>query len=361
MLIAGRIGCANAALALILAGAAAAAPPAQLRLVGQTAVAATGVPKRFVIDAQVKPGDAAFQSTVEGWIASLDPEDGPAAELEGSCVEDHCALSADVDEGKLAITGDFPGAGAPGPGRLVLRDGDKTTAQGTVSFTSASGVIPGLGELAAPGSVDADQLIELLVWNGTGSDFGFSDRRGDPVSSFQRDALKDWQAEKGRKGGGLILVADLAELKAGMEAARRAAGWTQIGEPAQGWSAGYPAALLPKATRVGAERRFESADGKARLVIAIEPPLSDEAFRKVWDDIKEERPGRDSSGYARVNDEFQISWKEKGVSTLTLYRNLDGGLARLILSYPEDAESFRQMPAILVHHLRLEEGFKAAK
>ncbi len=327
-----------------------------LRVIGQSSAGAP-IPGRFVIDARLKPGDAPFQSTVEGWFAALPPDTG-TGEIEGSCVESRCALSVDLDDGKLGLTGDLGGPATPGPGRASLKaEDDKTPHQGAVTYALVSGPIPDLGELAPPDAVTAQEMEELLMWNG--SQGGFSNVDKDWPDSFERGLLADWQAGAGRPATGLILVADLKEMRAGAMAAKAKADWKVLGDPALGWSGGYPASLLTKASQAQGERRFESADGKAKLVLAVDPPLTSEAFDAFWEKVKARAEAGEGQGYTRVNSDFEISWREKDVVVTAVAHSREGGLARLEFSYPADQdETWAPYKTILPRSLRVTDALK---
>lgn len=345
--------------AIVLAGALALAGLARaedagrpLRVIGEAPGAADPAPKRFVIDAEIKAGDAAFQSTVHGWFAALG-ENPTSGEVEGSCVEARCALSVDLDEGKLAITGDLAGPGAPGGGQFVLKsdeDDAKAKSQGPVSFTAIRGPIDSVGELAAPDAVSGREFGELLLWSGNGGGFSNAD---DPwPDDTQREALASWQGSNQRPVTGLITVADLQALRASAQAAKAKAGWTPLGGRAQGWSAGYPAALLPKAGPPGAERRFESADGKAVLVVTVGPALADAAMDALMDEIK----GHEGVNYSRVNDDLEYDYEEKGVVTSGAYHGQEHGSVKLVFSYPSAAaDTYAEYKTILPKSLRVED------
>ena len=327
-----------------------------LRVIGESAAGAPA-PRQFVIDARLKPGDAPFQSTVSGWFAALSPDTG-SGEIEGSCVESRCALSVDIDAGKLALTGDLAGSGPPGAGRITLKGEDDKTVQGEVRFRPVSGPIEGLGELAAPDAVSATELSDLLLWND--SQGGFSNVDKDWPDSFERGVLAEWQGSNERPATGLILTADLQALRAAAAGAKAKAEWKPLGDPALGWSAGYPAALLPKASQAAAERRFESADGKVRLVVAVEPGQSGEDFDAFWEKTKARAEAGEGQGYTRVNSDFEISWQEKGTTVTAAAHNREGGLARLEFSYPADQEdTWGPYKAILPHSLRVTDELKA--
>ncbi|HWA62744.1 MAG TPA: hypothetical protein VG939_15290 [Caulobacteraceae bacterium] len=326
------IGC---ALALLAGLALADEAPKPLRLIGEAASAKDPAPHRFVIDARLKPGDGEFQSTIEGWFAGLD---APASgSIEGSCVEKRCALSVSLDSGKYALTGDLAGAAGPVAARFSLKDDDdKVLSQGPATLRPLAGPVAGLGALAEPDAIDAAEMDDLLLWAHQTVGFG-GGTPGDPVGDFQRQALAEWQGSKGRPATGLIFASDLAELRAEAAQARKAAGWTAIGEPGHGWSAAYPAALLPKTTRSGAERRFASPDGKAALVMAIDAPMTDEAFDDFVHRTTEDKDGRNGVNYTRVNSDLEMRYAEGGVVTVAAYHNRPGGLARLMFTYPEAA------------------------
>lgn len=342
---------ATGALAL-WAGVAGAQSASGLRLIGDAQGLPEGAPRRFVLDLQIAPGDAPFKREVSGWLAALPPDVG-SGEVSGSCVEDACAVSADLDDGKFSFTGPLT---APGPvaGKARYGDGDTT---GQASLRRLSGPIPELGELAALDAITAADLRDLLMWNGAAT--GFSNAEGEgPPGDFERGGLAVWQGSHERPPTGLILTADLQALRDGAKAEKARGGWTTLGDPARGWSAGYPALLLPQASRSGAEQRFASADGKAVLVIAIEAPRSDEAFDALVEEETASRPEREDVGYTRVNSDMEISYTQKGVRTLTAYHARRGGFARVTFTHPADDERWSLYDDILIRSLKVTEALK---
>jgi hypothetical protein len=344
--------------AAALIGAAQAEPaPRPLRVLGEVAAPPEGMPARFVIDGVVTPGDAAFQSEVRGWWAALAPGEG-ADEIEGSCVEARCALAGDAGYGKLAISADLAGPGAPGGGRAVLSDDDGHKGEAQVRFTPISGPIAGLGQLAAPGAVRASELSDLLMWNGSAT--AFSNDDDEEVDWVQRRALAEWQGQHDRQPTGLIVQEDLAALRQATQVAKAKAGWTALGDPAHGWSAGYPAALLLAAARSGSEQRFTNADRTAVLVVAIEPPLDGAAWDALVDQQTADRPGVENRSYTRVNDEMELKYEEKGRVVVAAFHNRPGGLARLEFSYPlEQREAWGLYDVVLPRSLRAGPDLKA--
>lgn len=332
------------AMALVFAGVSAHAdddPGKPLRLIGQTPPikgpdGAPGAARRFVIDARVKPGDGEFQSTLEGWFAGLD-DDPPVGEISGSCVEKRCAFTVSVPDGKMAFTGDLLDAAAgPVVAHFTVKDDeDKVTGQGAVTLRPVAEPIAGFGVLAAPDAIDAASLDDLLVWGHQNATSG--DHPGEPVGESQRTTLADWQKAKNRAGTGLIFEADLTQLRAEAAEARKAAAWTMLGDAAHGWTAGYPAALLTRASHAGAEQRYASTDGKAVLIVAIDPPMSGEAFDALVEKETADNPARTSVGYNRMNNEMDVRYEEKGVVHVMAWHNRDGGLARLSFTYPAAA------------------------
>lgn len=328
--------------------------PRPLRVIGEAVSPVEGAPARFVIDAVITPGDAAFQGDVKGWFAAL-PPDGDSDEIEGACVEARCALSADGANGKLAISADLAGPGAPGAGKLAFTDNDDKTHETALRFTAINGPVPGLGTLAPPGAIGAHELTDLLTWAGYPT--GFSNSDDEEVDWLQRGALAEWQSGHERPGGGLILVEDLALLRAEAASAKQTAGWRELG--GAGWTGGYPAALLPKASGAAPEQRFTSADGAAVLVIAIDPPIGDEAWDAFVDKATEDRDGVESRSYTRVNDEMEITYEEKGRVVVGAFHRRDGGFARLEFSFPADQrETYDRYVSILQRSLKVGEDLK---
>ena len=352
--------------ALLVAASAAAAddPGKPLRLIGEAPSAADPVPKHFIIDAVVTKGDDPFQSKIEGWFASYSTDpDAPATasgELEGTCVQSHCALTASLEDGKLGLTGDLLGAPGKVDGKFVLAQdgGDASKSEGQVSFTAFIDTVPGMGQLAKPNSITSRPLNELLLWNSSQPAFGFEE--DEPIGNSERENLATWQIQNHRPGNGLVLVGDIELLKTQTETQRKAAGWTVFGDAKKGWTAGYPAALLPTASVVGAEHRFASADGKATLVIAIDAPISGDDFDALVEKLTADTPGHDHEGYTRVNSDMEISFVQGGQVHSSIYHRRDGGLARLIFTYPEGAETYANIDAIVGRSLHVTDDLKAA-
>jgi hypothetical protein len=338
-----------------LAGTASAAEQGQaLRLIGEAPAATGFAPKRFFIDAVVTPGDEPFKSEVTGWLAALPPEVG-SGEVTGSCVEKVCALSADLSEGKLALTGDLISP-TPGPGKFQF--GEDGTEKGEVRFTVAGMMAPDVGELAPADAITAAELADALAWNGFEGGFNNTDRSGAPTD-FEREALANWQNSAGRPMTGLILVADLKTLRDSARDAKAKAGWTALGDAGHGWSGGYPATLLPVATRDGIEQRYASADGKAVLVIAIEPGRTSEAFDALVEQETADRAGVEDRGYTRVNGDMEMAYTEKGVRRAVAYHSREGGFARVVFTYPAGSEIYQPFETLLTRSLRVTDDLKA--
>lgn len=346
-------------LALLGACGAMAEPPARtLRLVGAAPGAHDSVPTAFVIDARVKPGEGEFQSSIEGWYAAI-VEPAAKGEVSGSCVEKHCALTVDLEGSKLALTGDFGDAAGPVPARFVLKgDQDKPVQNGAATISPLTGPVPGLGAMAAPDAIDGPGFEDLMMW--AHESVGSGSANSDPVpDGFARDSLASWQQAKGRLATGLIFAADLDQLRGERAAAAKSAGWTILGDPAHGWSAGYPAAVLPKAASAGAEQRFDSADGKARLVVAIDPPLTSDAFDAFVETTTADRASRSHNNYTRVNDDMEIRFEEGGVVTVAAYHKRERGLARLVLTYPaKQGDTFEPYEVILQRQFKVGDDLK---
>jgi hypothetical protein len=315
--------------AALLAGAASADDgDRKLRLIGKGSAPA---PASFVIDATISKGYEPLQSSVSGWLAAL-PPDSASGEVSGSCVEDRCVLTVDLDDGTLTLTGDFAKAGGTTyQGRALKADSsDETTkAESTATYTAVGDDIPGLGRLAPDGAVSEHELASLVVW--TGGSYGFNYPDVGPPGDMEREALGLWQAQGDRPGRGLILVDQLAALRAEAAAAKAKAKWTAV--TGKGWSGGYPAALLSP----DGPNRFTSADGKLSLTYAVDPPVDDDGWDAVVEKGHEEQDGRDVQGYTRVNDDFEVTTVEGGVRTFTVYHRRRGAVVRAALVYPSDA------------------------
>jgi len=358
-MISARVAAIGLTLSLCVATASAQAPATKtLRLLGQAPTASDPATKTFIIDAQVTPGDSDYQTTIDGWFASY-AEPAMSGEVSGNCVQTKCVLSAEIENGKFVLTGDFGDAAGPVTAHFVVKDGDdKTVQEGVAIVAPLAQPIPGLGQLAAPDAINEIQLDDLLVWNDQNVSAG-SPPSDEPPSSSQREALAAWQEQKGRLATGLIFTTDLTELRADADAARKKAGWTPLGDAAHGWSAGYPAAVLPKASRAGAEQHFASADGKATLVVAVDPPMTSDAFDSFVDKVSADRDGRSDVNTVRVNGDLEMSYVERGVATTAAYHNRDGGLARLVFTYPvKTKDLYEPFETILQHSLTVTDDLK---
>jgi hypothetical protein len=330
-----------------------------LRLAARIPGAQDPLPKLFVIDARIKPGDGEFQSTIEGWFAAV-VEPAASGEVSGTCVEKHCALTVTLDNAKLAITGDFAAPVGPGPIHFILKDEDGKAVQSGDGMLAPlpADPVPGLGAMAAPDAIDEADLDDLLMWSHQTVSSGSAPIDPFP-SSYQHEAVASWQREKGRLATGLIFAGDLAQLRADRSAAEHAARWTSLGDAARGWTGGYPAALLPMASQTGAERRFASADGKAVLTVAIDPPMGSEAFDAFVEKVSADRDGRNHVNTTRVNGDLEMRFDEGGVVTVAAYHNREGGLARLVLTYPTSRDAaFSPFEVILQRQFKVGDDLK---
>ncbi len=345
---------------LALSGFAAQAEPAghSLRLLGAAPSAHDPAPARFVLDLLIKPGDGEFQSAVEGWFAAIIAPAG-SGDVSGSCVEKHCALTVQLDSGKLALTGDILDPAGEVPVRFVVKDDqDKSIQTGTASLSVLTGAVPTLGVLAAPDAINGDDLDDLLMWGQQTVASGSPPGEG-PPAGYQRESVGAWQARKERLATGLIFEADLAELKADRAAAEKAAGWTTINETDHGWTASYPGALLPVASSSGAERRFASADGRAMLTIAVDPPRSSNAFDAFVESVTASREGRSQVNITRTNGDLQARYQQGDVVTVAAYHNRDAGFARIVFTYPIDrAEAFETFDMIVQREFKVADDVK---
>jgi hypothetical protein len=295
-----------------------------------------GGPQTLVLDLRIRRGDSAFESNISGWAASLD-EGGGYGEVTGHCVEVHCALSLHMGEGYLDLAADI-GAGAPADGRFVwIKEDGADPVRGPGRLTPVTGALPGIGALSAPDAVSAMQLFDLLLWNAVTPSFASSDPKELPDAGL-RESLAEWQGAKGLPPTGLITDKDLAVLRAGAEENRAALGWTPLGDKAGTWRTGYPARLLPTATTAGREQRYASADGKALMILALEPPMTEDAFDALVDKETADSDTREHVNYARSNGDFTLSYVEKGIATVAVWHLREGGMARILLRYPADQE-----------------------
>jgi hypothetical protein len=329
-------------------------PGTPLRLIG-TAPGAVDGP--IVIDAMLAKGDGEFDRTITGWSDALDQAVG-YGEVSGHCVEVHCTLTINLGDDNLEVAVDV-GGGGPADGHFKKTVDDKPLT-GPVHFEPLTGPLPkDLGALTAPDAVKAAELVDLLIWNG--STTTFAARSGDELpDSFVRDSLAEWQAGAQLLSTGLITVKDMHTLREGAKAAQAKLGWTPLGSRAAGWSGGYPAALLPSVTTTGHEHHYASADGKALLVIALEPPMADEAFDALVEKQTADNDARSGVGYDRSGPDMNLHYTEGGVVHVGRWHNREGGLAWEMFTYPEtQAETYEPLGAILPAVFTADDSFKA--
>jgi hypothetical protein len=351
----GRIGLALAALLAARAtGVAADETPQVVRLLGSAPTAEDAPAKVFVLDLRLRKGEGAFQKTVSGWYAALPPQVGSGS-VSGTCVHSACAIDIDQDEGKLSLSGDL--AGAANEGRFAVSEDDKVKAEGMVRFAPLAGEVPGVGALAAPDAVSGAEFKSLIEWTGSNVSFGNADPPEWPDDS-QREALASWQNSAGEPMTGLITVADLATLRANAKAAQAKAGWTPLG--GIGWSAGYPAALLPKTSTNGPERRFASPDGQAVLTVEVGPGVSDDDFSALVEKLTADSDARKENNYTRVNNDLDLSYVEGGHRYVVACHNREGGMVRLTFSHPAGAdEAWSLYDVVLPTQLSVSDDLKA--
>jgi len=331
------------------------APGRQLRLAGEIADPPGAAPRRFVIDARLVEGDEPFQSRIEGWFASLEPVEAGAGEIEGTCVQERCAASVRLEPGKLGLTGDFAGDGG-GEAQAVLTDpwsDAPARAPSAVRLTPFGEEVPGLGRLSPRGSIGSHELTDLLAW--TGIDLGFSNLDDREPDVRERRGLADWQLAGGRAPSGLLLANDIEALRAEADAARRTAGWAPV--PGAAWASGYPAALL--APVAGQPGRFVSPDGQAELVWALDPPMDEGAWDALVKREIADREDDEGRGYARVNDDFELTVTRGGQRLAFVWLNRPGGVARMAFRYPPDDEAFSRLEPVLIRTFRLPDDFGA--
>lgn len=346
------------ALAAALAAAAAPGPhawaegaPRSLRVLGEAVQPIGAMQPRFVIDAEVTPGEADFQSDVKGWFAAL-PPGGGSDEVEGACVEARCALTVDVGSDRLALSADLAGPTAPTGGKLTITDAEgRKLGEAPVRLAPITGPVPGLGELAPPGIIGSVELADLLMWNGAPTGFSYSD--DEPVGWLERRALAEWQRAHGKSANGLILKEDLSALRREAQRAKAAAAWALLGDAKLGWTAGYPAALLPKVQGDGQHLQFASLDGAAVLTLSVDAPMSDQAFDAFVKRQSEDRPGVENRSYTRVNDDMEITYEEGGRVFSAAYHNRPQGFYRLEFVRPKARAALAPFDTILPRSLRV--------
>jgi hypothetical protein len=237
-------------------------------------------------------------------------------------VRSQCAIDVDQSDAKLSLGGDFTGPASNG--RFALTgDDDEVTAEGATRLAPLAGDIPGVGALAPPDAVGGAELKSLLEWSGIAVSSGNAEPPALPDDT-EREALAEWQNSQGEPMTGRITVSDLAALRSRAESVKSKDGWTRIGDERAGWSAAYPAALLPKASASGAERRFANADGKAVLVVPMEPGLSDDGFSALVDKLAADAPDRSDKAYTRVNGDLDLSYVEAGRKVTVACHNRAG-------------------------------------
>jgi hypothetical protein len=320
-------------------------------------------PSHFVIDAIAKPGFERGETEVSGWFASAAPPLNDSGEVAGKCAQGRCELTADLDGRKITFSGALIGATGSVQGRFEV-SGDLAAEQltkGSATFTLFTDTVPGLGDLVKPDAIDSRELDDLLLWAAISPAFG--DDRSHPIESFQHEHIASWQQSNERPINGLLLVEDLELLKDQRDKAQKAAGWKTVGGVDQGWSAGYPTALLPVASRKGAEQHFASADGKAELVVEIGPALSDDDFDALSDRLHEEASttaDANTLNFARTGPDIDYAYTKAGKAFESVYYNRKRGLARLTYVHPAGEGPLSDIAGPIAGSLRMSDADSAA-
>ncbi|HEX4180341.1 MAG TPA: hypothetical protein VHY32_06090 [Caulobacteraceae bacterium] len=322
------------------APALAAEDPIVLHLIGDAPAADEDGPRHFVLNATVNHDDGSNEDVVTGRLVLLPPLSA-SSDVKGACVKKRCDFTADLDGATINFSGDLSDHGGLAAGKFDIPgvEGDRKEISGAVIFTTFTNSVPGLGDLVKPGAIDSRTLDDLLMWAGTGHGFIGSDD-AHPIDDDEQEDLATWQLQNQRPATGLLFASELALMTRQRADAQKAVGWSVLGGPALGWSAGYPAKLLPTASRDGAEQRFVSVDGKASLIVAIDPPLENEEFNARMEKlINEDVPGQTDRNYGLAGDNMQISYVQGGNRVSIYYYRREGGVARLVLTYPAPAAS----------------------
>jgi hypothetical protein len=317
--------------------------PVVLHLIGDTPAVGEDGPRHFVLNATVNHDDGGGDDVLSGWLALLSPsgDSSASSSVKGDCVRGHCEFSVGLESDTIKFSGDLDGHGGLTGGKFENPgiEGYRKAASGPVTFARFTDSVPGLGELVKPDAFDSRTLDDLLMWTGIGHGFQGIDE-AHPIDDDEQEDLSTWQLQNQRAPTGLLFVSDLALMTSLRADAQKAVGWTTIGGSVPGWSAGYPAKLLPVASRNGAAQTFASTDGKASLIIAIDPPLDNETFNtRMQKLIDEDVAGRTDKNYGLAGDNMQISYVEGGRRISAYYYRREGGVARLTLAYPAPAES----------------------
>ena len=94
-------------------------------------------------------------------------------------------------------------------------------------------------------------------------------------------------------------------------------------------------------------------------MVAIDPPMSSDAFDAFVENATADRAGRDHVNSTRVNGDLEASFQEGGVATVMAYHNREGGLARLVLTYPADkSDAFEPFGVILQRQFKATDDLK---
>lgn len=327
--------------ALAQAGEDAAVP---LRLIGEAPAMGAGEARHFVIDARVtKPnGDP----EIKGWLAALPPETGFTF-IAGTCHDgEGCGLSFFRGARQVWLRGDLLGSQAPIPGRFEISAGNDDEAhEGTVTFTPFTDAVPGLGALVTFDAVDSPALNDLLLWSAPTAVLNVD---AGPIDEVDRELLAQWQGSRGRPATGLLLASDLAELTRHRREQQSALKWTVFTAPDKSWSAGYPAALLHPTAGPGAGQVFASADGKARLAIAIDPPVDEPGLNALIQRLVEDPVSMRTDMHADGTGPDQaISYVEHGKRITQIYRSRKSGLARLTFAYPDGNDTYADIAPLV--------------
>jgi hypothetical protein len=335
-----------AAGAILTAGSALAAEDAAvpLRLIGEAPAMGAGEARHFVIDARVTQRNG--YPEIKGWLAALPPETGYTF-IAGLCHDgDECTLAFYRETRRIRFTGNLLGSHAEIRGRFEISAGrDGEASDGAVTFTPFTDVVPGVGALVKPDAVDSPALNDLLLWNAPTADLNVT---AGPIDEADRELLAEWQVSQGRPGTGLLLASDLELLTQHRASRQKTLGWTSIAAADKAWSAGYPAALMHRIGGAGGEQRFASADGKAGLTIAIDPPVDKAGLDRLIEALIEDPEGKRTDMHAGGTGPDQvISYVERGKMITQIYRSRKSGLARLTFSYPDGNKVYAEIAPLV--------------
>jgi hypothetical protein len=168
-----------------------------------------------------------------------------------------------------------------------------------------------------------------LIWSGD-----FNGVAGGEFGRRTYDAMLGFERRTGAVADGILTPPERASLKRAADEARLALRFAEINDAATGIRIGLPAALLTQRIAVDSGVVWRRADGAVSLQLVKLP--ADQAFADMFEQMRQDGPGRKVTYRLQRPDWFVVSGEENGRKFYTRLAQGPGGVRGYTFRYPAD-------------------------